>query len=124
MSGSSEGTYAPRPGPNRLQGLLWTVFANAAVLAALIVPAHILVQGVLAPLGLVPSFDRRHSTFAAALGNPLVKVYLLLLMAVCFYTFGHRIRYMLLDLGVHGKLFFGVLLYGLAAIGTVVAGYV
>jgi fumarate reductase subunit D len=117
-------THQPRPGPARLPALLWALFANTALISALIVPAHILVQGVLAPLGLVPSFDRRYSTFAAALSNPLVKVYLLLLMAVCFYTFGHRIRYMLLDLGVHGKQFFGVLLYGLAAIGTVVAGYV
>jgi fumarate reductase subunit D len=123
MSGSSEGTYAPRPGPNRLQGLLWTGFANAAVLAALIVPAHILVQGVLAPLGLVPSFDRRYSTFAMALGDPLVKLYLLVVMAACFYLAGHRVRYVIHELGVHGKLRVGLVMYGLAAIATVVAAY-
>jgi len=116
--------HGPRPGPSRLPGLLWATFANTALITALLVPAHILVQGVLGPLGLVPSFDRRYGTFASALGNPLVKLYLLVLMAASFYTFGHRLRYMLIDMGVHGKLLFGVLLYGLAAAGTVVAALV
>jgi fumarate reductase subunit D len=120
---SGETRFAPRQGPNRLQGLLWTGFANAAVLTALVVPAHILVQGVLGPLGLVPSFDRRYSTFAAAIGNPLVKVYLLIVMAASFYLFGHRVRYVVHELGVHGKLRVGLVMYGLAAVGTVVAAY-
>ena len=123
MSGKEGAGFAPRPGPNRLQGLLWTGFANAAVLCALIVPAHILIQGVLGPLGIVPSFDHRYSTFASALSNPLVKIYLLVLMAASFYLFGHRTRYVIHELGVHGKLAVGVVLYGLAAGGTVLAGY-
>lgn len=123
MSGEREGGYAPRPGPNRLQGLLWVGFANAAVLAALIVPAHILVQGVLGPLGIVPSFDRRYATFASALSDPLVKIYLLVVIAASFYLFGHRTRYVIHELGVHGKLAVGVAMYGLAAVGTVLAAY-
>ncbi len=115
--------YAPRPGPNRLQGLLWAAFANAAVVAALVVPAQILVQGVLAPLGLVPSFDRRYDPFAAAIGNWLVKLYILLVMAVSFYLAGHRVRYVVHELGVHGKLVVGVVCYGLAAVGILVAAY-
>ena len=118
-----EARYAPRLGPNRLHGLLWAGFANAAVVAALLVPAHILVQGVLAPLGLVPSFDHRYSTFATALSDPLVKLYLLLVIAASFYLFGHRTRYVLHELGVHGKLVLGVALYGVAAVGTVFAAY-
>ncbi len=115
--------FRTRPGPNRLQGLLWTGFANAAVLTALIVPAHILVQGVLAPLGLAPSFDRSYATFAAAVGNPLVKIYLLVVMAASFYLFGHRLRYVIHELGVHGKLAVGLVMYGLAGAGTAVAAY-
>lgn len=118
------GAYAPRLGPNRLQGLLWTGFANTAVLTALVVPAHILVQGVLGPLGLVPSFDHRYSTFASALNDPLVKIYLLVVMAASFYLFGHRVRYVIHELGVHGKLLVGLVMYGLAAIATAAAAYV
>ncbi len=72
----------------------------------------------------MPAFDRRYATFAPAVGNPLVKVYLLILMAVCFYLFGHRIRYVVHELGVHGKLLVGLFFYGLAAIGVAVAAYV
>jgi succinate dehydrogenase subunit D len=115
--------FAPRPGPNRLQGILWMLFANAAVVTALVVPAHILVQGVLAPMGLVPAFDRGHSTLASALNDPLVKIYLLLVIGASFYLAGHRVRYVVHELGVHGKLVTGVAMYGLAAIGTVVAAY-
>jgi fumarate reductase subunit D len=115
--------FAPRPGPNRLGGILWMLFANAALLTALIVPAHILVQGVLAPMGLVPSFDRRQSTFASALNDPLVKLYLLLVIGASFYMAGHRVRYVIHELGVHGKLVVGVVMYGLAAAGTAVAAY-
>jgi fumarate reductase subunit D len=123
VSGKHEGRYAPRPGPNLLQGLLWVGFANAAALSALVVPAHILVQGVLGPLGIVPSFDHRYSTFASALGDPLVKLYFLVVIAASFYLFGHRTRYVIHELGVHGKLAVGVVMYGLAAVGTVLAAY-
>jgi fumarate reductase subunit D len=120
---AGEAGFAPRPGPNRLQGLLWAGFGNAAMLTALIVPAHLLVQGVLGPLGLVPAFDRRYSTFASALSDPLVKLYLLVVIAASFYVFGHRVRYVVHELGVHGKLVVGLVTYGLAAAGTAVAGY-
>ena len=123
MSGGERARFAPRRGPNRLQGLLWVGFANAAVLCALVVPAHILVQGVLGPLGIVPSFDHQYSTFASAISDPLVKIYLLVVIAACFYLAGHRTRYVLHELGVHGKLAVGAVMYGLAAAGTVLAGY-
>lgn len=123
MSEKEGAGYAPRQGPNRLQGLLWVGFANAAVLGALVVPAHILVQGVLGPLGLVPSFDHRYSTFASALSDPLVKIYLLVVIAASFYLFGHRTRYVIHELGVHGKLAVGAVLYGLALAGTLLAAY-
>jgi len=114
-----------RPGPNRAQGLLWAAFANFAVLTALIVPVHIAVQGVLAPLGLVPSFDRRYETFAPAVANWLVKIYLLVLVVGSLYVFAHRIRYVLMELAVPGnKLVFGVITGGLAALGTAFAAYV
>jgi len=123
MSGGERARFAPRRGPNRLQGLLWVGFANAAVLAALVVPAHILVQGVLGPLGIVPSFDHRYSTFASAISDPWVKIYLLVVIAASFYLAGHRTRYVLHELGVHGKLAVGAVMYGLAAAGTLLAGY-
>lgn len=115
--------HTPRPGPARLHGLMWAGFANAAVLTAFVVPAHVLVQGVLGPLGLVPSFDRRYQTFAGALGNPLVKVYLLVVMAAVFYLAAWRIAYVVHELGVHAKRALWVVCFGLAAVGTTLAAY-
>jgi len=123
MSEKEGAGFAPRRGPNRLQGLLWVGFANAAALGALIVPAHILIQGVLGPLGIVPSFDHRYSTFASAISDPFVKIYLLVVIAASFYLFGHRTRYVIHELGVHGKLAVGAVMYGLALAGTVLAAY-
>ncbi len=111
--------------PDRLQGLLWAMFAQTALITAIIAPVHILVQGVLAPLHLVPAVDSSYSSFAAALSNPLVKVYLFVLFSTSFYVFGHRTRYLLLDLGVHGgKLLVGLLMYGIAAVGAIAAALV
>jgi fumarate reductase subunit D len=78
----------------------WFMFAQGGVIAALLVPVHVLVQGILGPLGLVPVVDRHYDTWVRVLGNPLVKLYLLVLIAVPFFHFAHRLRYLLVDLGV------------------------
>ncbi len=115
--------HAFKAGPNRLLGLIWAGFATVAVLSALIVPAHILVQGVLGPLGLVPSFDRRYDTFSRALSNPLVKLYLLVLFVCSFYMLAMRVWYVVRELGVRSKLGVGMAAFGLGAAGAIVAGY-
>jgi fumarate reductase subunit D len=76
------------------------MFSQGGVLAALLLPVHILVQGILGPLGIVPVVDRHYDTWISILGNPIVKLYLLVLIAVPFFHFAHRLRYLLVDLGL------------------------
>jgi fumarate reductase subunit D len=78
----------------------WFMFAQGGVLAAILLPVHILVQGILGPLGIVPVVDRHYDTWVNIVGNPLVKLYLLVLIAFPFFHFAHRLRYLLVDLGV------------------------
>jgi len=78
----------------------WFMFAQGGGLAALVLPVHILVQGVLGPLGIVVAVDRHYDTWISILGNPIVKLYLLVLIALPFFHFAHRLRYLLVDLGV------------------------
>lgn len=78
----------------------WFLFAQGGALAALLLPVHIVVQGILGPLGVVPVVDRHYDTWVNVLGNPLVKLYLLVLIAFPFFHFAHRLRYLLVDLGV------------------------
>ncbi len=79
--------------------LWWFLFAQGGVVAALLIPIHILVQGILGPLGVVRVVDRNYDTWVRVLGNPLVKLYLLVLIALPFFHFAHRLRYLLVDLG-------------------------
>jgi len=88
----------------RRQALLhlfyWFAFAQGGVIAAILIPVHVLVQGILGPLGIVPVADRHYDTWVRLLGNPIVKLYLLVLIAVPFFHFAHRLRYLLVDIGV------------------------
>jgi fumarate reductase subunit D len=78
----------------------WLFFAQGGVIAAVLIPVHVLVQGILGPLQVVPVVDRHYDTWISILGNPIVKLYLLVLIAAPFYHFAHRLRYLLVDLGV------------------------
>ena len=78
----------------------WFMFAQGGVIAAVLIPVHIVVQGILGPLGIVPVVDRHYDTWFAILSNPIVKLYLLILIAVPFFHFAHRLRYLLVDLGL------------------------
>jgi fumarate reductase subunit D len=78
----------------------WFMFSQGGLFAAVLLPAHILVQGILGPLHIVPVVDRHYDTWISILGNPIVKLYLLALIALPFFHFAHRLRYLLVDLGV------------------------
>ena len=81
--------------------IYWFLFAQGGVVAAVLVPVHVLIQGILGPLTVVPVVDRHYDTWVNVLGNPLVKLYLLVLIAVPFFHFAHRLRYLLVDFGLH-----------------------
>ncbi len=81
--------------------IFWFLFSLGGVIAALLIPVHVLIQGILGPLHYVLVVDRHYDTWVQVLGNPLVKLYLLVLIAVPFYHFAHRLRYLLVDFGVH-----------------------
>ena len=75
----------------------WFLFAQGGVIAAILLPVHILFNGILGPLGVVNVVTPADTTILA---NPIVKLYLLVLIAVPFFHFAHRLRYLLVDLGV------------------------
>lgn len=93
-----EGAAKQKPALAHL--IWWFLFAQGGVLAAILLPVHILVQGILGPLGIVRVVDRNYDTWVHVLGNPIVKLYLLVLIAFPFFHFAHRLRYFLVDLGV------------------------
>ena len=94
----SDETRRRRPALDHL--FFWFMFSQGGVITALLLPVHVLVQGILGPLNVVPVVDRHYDTYASVIGNPLVKLYLLVLIAFAFFHFAHRLRYLLADFGV------------------------
>jgi fumarate reductase subunit D len=91
-----------------------------------LIPVHILVQGILGPLGIVHVVDRHYDTWISILGNPIVKLYLLVLISLPFIHFAHRLRYLLVDLGVPAAKSAAAqaIFYGGAVLVTLLAIYV
>lgn len=105
-------------GPDRVEPFWWSLFGAGGVVAALLVPAHVLTQNVLGALG-VPVATARYGRARALSANPLVRLYLLALTALPLFHWAHRFRYYLMDLGVMGaRRPIAVLCYGSAIAGT------
>ncbi len=107
-------------------GALWYgLFAVGGVLTALAVPVHVLLNNVAAPLGFVPPETIGYERMARLVANPLVKLYLLALIAFGLFHWAHRFRYILIDLGVTGaRRLIAVLTYGSAILGAAVGAIV
>jgi fumarate reductase subunit D len=115
----------PKTQIDLLHAVWWGLFAAGGMTAALLVPVHIAIQGVLGPLGLVPFVNARYETFSAALANPLVRLYLFVLISLPFFHAAHRTRFLLIDLGLRrGRAVIAWLLYGAAIVGTVITALV
>jgi len=104
----------------------WFMFSQGGLFAAVLLPVHIVVQGILGPLGLVPVVDRHYDTWISILGNPIVKLYLVVLISLPFFHFAHRLRYLLVDLGVPvaKAVPAQVVFYGAAVVVTLLTIYV
>ncbi len=124
MSVNRHAMHARKPAFTHL--IWWFLFANGGVIAAILLPVHVLIQGILGPLGIVPVVDRHYDTWVRILGNPIVKLYLLVLISLSFFLFAHRLRYFLVDLGVEAArtLPAQVIFYGGAILITAVTIWV
>lgn len=99
------------------------MFAQGGVVAAILLPVHIVLNGILGPLGFARVVTPANTTIMA---NPIVKLYLLVLIAVPFFHFAHRLRYLLVDMGVPAARTVPaqVVFYGAAILVTLVTIYV
>ena len=103
--------------------VLWTLFGAGGTIAALLYPIHLLLLGLVLPLGWLqpPSYE----ALRAMVGHPLARLYLFILISLPLFHWAHRFRYTLYD-GLqlkHLYRFIAVLCYGAALIGSAVAAY-
>src|SRR5882724_10794820 len=93
----------------------WSLFSAGGVVAALLIPVHILLFGIAGPLGMLPAGALEFSRMQALLAHPLTRIYCLILISLPLFHWAHRFRFTLVDLGLHGAaMLIAVLCYGAA----------
>jgi succinate dehydrogenase subunit D len=93
--------------------LLWLPFAAGGLVAALIIPALILLTGLLVPLSLVHLPFEKVLAFAH---NPIGKLILFGAIALSAWHAAHRLRMTAHDLGLGGGLVIKAACYGSAGV--------
>ncbi|HEV8633178.1 MAG TPA: fumarate reductase subunit FrdD [Chloroflexota bacterium] len=119
----------PHPEPTTREksgeALWYGLFAAGGMLTALVVPIHVLLNNLAAPLGVVSPEIIGRERMATLVAHPLIKLYLFALIAFALFHWAHRFRYILVDLGVRGARGpIALLAYGAAVVGAVSAAVV
>jgi fumarate reductase subunit D len=104
-----------------IEPFLWTLFSAGGVVAALLVPIHLLVFGLAIPFVADPG--REH--LLGLLQHPLTRVYVFVLCTFALFHGAHRLRFTLYD-GLqikHLNEVINPLCYGGAIVGALAAAY-
>jgi fumarate reductase subunit D len=106
----------------RLEPLIWLLFGQGILIGTILLTGWVLVVGLLAPLGLVPegalAFERAHRLAA----HPLGRLVLLAIAALPLWKGAHHVRSLVIDFGgAHRDAAAATLLYGIAAVGSLLA---
>ena len=106
-----------------LTPFLWLLFSAGGTVAALLYPAHLLLTGLVFPLGWAesPGYEPLHSIVK----HPLARLYLFAVISLPLFHWAHRFRYTLYD-GLqlkHLTRFIAVICYGAALAGSAAAAY-
>jgi fumarate reductase subunit D len=105
---------------NTIEPIWWALFGAGGFIAALLLPIHILLNGIL--WGTLPTETTNPERIFRLMTHPITKLYLLALVALPLFHWAHRFRYFLFDLGLHGgRQLIAVICYGLAVIGSLAA---
>src|SRR3712207_5815061 len=107
----------------RAEPLLWLLFSGGGVVAALTLPVLLVLFGVAFPLGWIAAPD--HAQLLAVLRNPLTRLGLLAICALCLIHAAHRLRFTV-EHGLQLRRFDPVLAavcYGAALVGSAAAAY-
>ena len=120
---SSQGDTKVKMAKQSNEAFFWILFSAGGVIAAILIPVHLLLFGLAFPLGWLPV--PAYENLIALAKLPAVRIYLFLLCSLSLFHWAHRFRYTLYD-GLQVKHLNEViftLCYGGAIAGTVFAGY-
>lgn len=102
--------------------VFWALFGAGGVVAALLAPALVFITGLAVPLGVLApealAFDRVRAFAGSLVGG----VFLFAVVSLLLWHAMHRINHSLHDFGFKAGLAGKGVCYGLALVGTVLAG--
>ncbi len=102
----------------------WSLFAAGGVVAAFLVPVHIMLTGIVAPAGWGRESFEYHRVLALV-AHPLSRLYLFVLISLPLFHWAHRFRFTLIDLGLKGgRGLVAVACYGSAIVGAILTAVV
>ena len=108
---------------DRFTPFMWTLFSAGGVVAALLFPVHLFLNGLAFPLGWVdaPSYE----VLRGLVQHPVTRLYLFVLISLPLFHWAHRFRYTLYDCLqlYHLTVPIAILCYGAALGGSAVAAY-
>ena len=110
---------SPKPGPSRLEPVVWSLFAAGGTVAALLLPVHVAILGIAYAAGWLPDHALSYERVLDLVHHPVTKVYLGVLTALPLYHAAHRLRFVIHhQLCLHG----GRRPVAAACYGTALAG--
>ncbi|TCI04621.1 fumarate reductase subunit FrdD [Corallincola luteus] len=102
--------------------IVWSLFGGGGVVAAFLLPALILVTGIMAPAGLLDGDALSYARVLAFSQHWLGKLCWLTVISLPMWHAMHRIYHGLHDLKVGARGLFFVLCYGFALVVTIATG--
>jgi fumarate reductase subunit D len=112
----------------RGEAFWWAIFSAGGMVAALLVPIHVIIQGFAIPFWWGPADTFSYERMHALLSHPIAKLYLIVLFSVPVFHCMHRIRHTLYDTGwraystpIMYVSYLGALLIMLIAVMTIIS---
>jgi len=103
--------------------VFWSLFGAGGLLAALIGPALVFITGIAVPFALMNPDTMNYAHMLAFSRHGAGKFFVFAVIALFMWHAAHRIAIVLHDLGVHAVALVKFGCYGLAFLGTAIAGY-
>lgn len=105
--------------------LWWSLFSAGGMISAMILPALILVTGVLIPAGTVDGHSLAHSRIHGFVAHPVTRLALFAIIALPLFHWAHRFLYTLVELGLRDRRApLAVTFYSAAILGSALTAFV
>ncbi len=85
---------------SRFEAIDWALFSAGGIVAALILPIHIIATNLLPAFPLAPTVFTQYGQVATKIAEPLISLYMIAVLSLVAWHSMHRVRYILYDLGL------------------------